>query len=431
MIGLMLAFSLTVSPLTGQALMDDVSKRAVQYFWEQSNPLTGLAKDRASNSKAIDDHDVASVAATGYALAAYAVGSERGWLPKAKARDRTRMTLRWLKTKALKERGWFYHFINWKTGERIWKSEASSIDTCLLLAGAIIADSEFKDAEISALVKSIAHDIDWNWMLTDGGAKPGKLTLCMGWHPETGFIKARWNEYYEATFLVILMLGADKDIPASAAWEAIKRQVLTYHGIEVLTGGPIFMHQMSQQFLDFSGQRDLLGYDYWVEGRNSCLANRQYCIDNPKQFKGFGPNFWGLNAGDAPSGYVGNGAPRADGVAGDDGTVSPTGALASVLYIPEIAKSTADYLRTNYSSGYGKYGFSNGINPTLNWFSPDVIGIDLGMAMLSIEDARDHLPQRLSLRNPIYQRGMKRAGFHKTNEGPLDRRSLRVQPTGR
>ncbi len=431
MTALLLALSMSMPPpLAGQALLDDVSKRAVQFFWEQSNPVTGLAKDRASNFDLVDDHKIASVAATGYALAAYAVGAERGWLPKQKALERTRRTLLWLKTSGKKEHGWFYHFVDWSTGERMWKSEASSIDTCLMLAGAIIAEQEFKDPKISTLLKSILNDIDWKWMITDGGAKPGEVTLCMGWHPESGFINARWNEYYEDTFLFVQMLGCVPSLPAKEAWSAIKRKQLKYHGLDLLTGGPIFMHQMSQVFLDFSGQRDMLGFDYWVEGRNACLGNRQYCIDNPKGFEGFGPNFWGLNAGDAPSGYVGNGAPREDGKAEDDGTASPTGAIASALYIPEIVKSTANHFIRHFPKSYGTYGFSNGINPTKSWIGPDVIGIDLGMVMLSIESARDHLPQRLSMGSPIYQRGMKRAGFHKTSEGPLEKRPLIVAPRG-
>ncbi len=420
---LSLVFAVAPSP-HGQALLDDVSKKAVKFFWEQSNPKTGLTKDRAANFKDKDEYVVASVAATGFALSAYAIGAERGWIPRQAAIERTRMTLNWLKASAKKDHGWFYHFIDWSTGERMWKSEVSSIDTCLMLAGAIMADQEFNDSKIHRTLQSLLADIDWNWMLHDGGAKANEVTLCMGWHPESGFIRARWNEYYEDTFVFVQMLGLVPKLDADAAWKAIRREVVTYDGYQHITGGPIFMHQMSQGFIDFSGQRDMLGFDYWVEGKNACLANRQFCIDNPNHFKGYGPGFWGLNAGDAPNGYVGNGAPRKDGKAEDNGTISPTGAIASVLFIPEIAKATADSLIDRYPEAYGRYGFSNGIDATKDWKGPDVIGIDLGMVMLAIEGARDHLPHRLSMKSPIYQLGMKRAGFHKTSEGSLDNRPL-------
>jgi hypothetical protein len=409
------------APLKGQALLDDISKRAVTYFWQQSNPTTGLTKDRAANFKDADDHVVASVAATGYALSAYAIGAHRGWLPRSQAIARTRMTLHWLRTKGLKEHGWFYHFIDWRTGERVWKSEASSIDTCLLIAGAVIAQQEFHDSVVDSEFKKILAEIDWKWMLTSGGDSPDSALLCMGWHPEDGFINAHWDHYYECTFLFVQMLGLDPHLPADKAWKAVQRDPYTYGGYPHLTGGCIFMHQMSQDFVDFRGQRDMLGYDYWVEGRNACLANRQYCIDNPKKFAGYGPNVWGLNAGDGPSGYEGN-SPNGS----DDGTISPTGAICSVLYTPDIAKSTADNLITTWPKSYGKYGFANGINPNATWIGPDVIGIDLGMVLLSIEDARDHLPQKLSLMSPIYKLGLKRAGFHKTEEGPLVKRKLQI-----
>jgi len=259
-------------------------------------------------------------------------------------------------------------------------------------------------------------------MLTDGGAMPDSATLCMGWHPEDGFIKARWNDQWEENFLFVQALGAYPKMP-NTAWKVIKRPIITFHDLKLVNGGPIFLHQMSQGFIDFAGKRDSLGLDYWVEGRNACLANRQYCIDNPKNFKGYGPNVWGLNAGDAPSGYVGNGAP---GFGSDDGTVSPTGAIASVMYIPEEAEAAAAALKGQFPNGYGKYGFSNGICPDKNWVGPDVIGIDLGMVLLAIENARDGLPHKLSMANPIIKLGMSRAGFHKTDEGPLASRPLQI-----
>jgi hypothetical protein len=411
-------------PPQGNALLTDLSKKAVSYFWEQSNPKTGLTKDRAANFAKTDSYIVASVAATGYALAAYAIGAHRKWIPRDQALKRSQMTVDWLNQHGLKEHGWFYHFVDGRTGERMWKSEASTIDTGLLLAGEIIADQEFKDPKFSASVKQTFENVDWKWMLTDGGAKPNEKTISMGWHPEDGFIKARWNGQYECTFFNLIALGASADVPA-ALWTSIRRTpVVTYRGIPFIIGGCIFMHEMSQAFLDFKDQRDELGYDYWIEGRNDCEAQRRYAIDDPKGFKGYGPNFWGLNAGDGPSGYEGNGMP--EGTAGDDGTISPTGAIASILYNKPDAVAVANNLANHYANTMGIYGFSNGINPSKNWKGPDVIGIDLGMELLAIESARDGLPQKLSEESPIYRKGLKRAGFHKTAEGPTENRPLRA-----
>jgi hypothetical protein len=413
------------APLQGQALLDDLSQKAVRFFWEQSNPDTGLTKDRAANFKKTDEYIVASVAATGYALSAYAIGAHRHWLTRQQALERSRFTVEWLNKHGQKEHGWFYHFVDWRNGERHWNSEASSIDTGLLLAGEIMAEEEFKDPKLTAMVNETFANIDWKWMLTNGGVMPNASTLSMGWHPEDGFIKARWDGQYESTFLNLIALGSSKDVPDSL-WPAIRRTpVVDYpEGNKFIIGGCIFMHEMSQVFLDFKDKRDELGYDYWIEGRNDCRGQRAYAIANPKDFKGYGPNFWGLNAGDAPSGYVGNGVPA--GTDGDDGTISPTGAIASIVYDKEAAIKVADHLAQDFPETYGIYGFSNGICPSQNWHGPDVIGIDLGMELLAIESARDGLPQKLSAESLIYREGLRRAGIHKTEEGPTEDRPLKL-----
>jgi len=425
MVALHLLSMMIAAPLQGQALLDDLSHKAVKFFWEQSNPVTGLTKDRAANFADKDEFIVASVAATGYALSAYAIGSHRGWLKRSDALGRSISTVKWLNEHGLKEHGWFYHFIDWRNGERQWKSESSTIDTGLLLAGEIMAEQEFKDPELSAAVKKTFENVDWKWMLTDGGDKPDSKSICMGWHPESGFIKARWDSQYESDFFNLIALGASRDVPDSM-WTSLRRvPVVNYGGYPFIIGGCIFMHQMSQLFVDFKEQRDNLGYDYWIEGRNDCRAQRAYAVDNPKHFKGYGNNFWGLNAGDTPTGYSANGVPQDTG--GDDGTISPTGAIASIIYDKRPAMELADHLAADFPKSLGRYGFSNGINDEKNWTGPDVIGIDLGMELLAIENARDGLPQRLSGRSKIYQEGMKRAGFHKTKEGSIEDRPMKKE----
>jgi hypothetical protein len=419
------ALSITASRLPPQ--FDDLSRRAFRFFWEQSNKTTGLTLDRASNVS--DDvphpeepakYTVASTAATGYALCAYAVGADRGWIDRASAVERTRHTLQWLNDHGLKEKGWFYHFINWETGERVWKSEVSSIDTALLLAGVVMAQSEFHDPGIDAEATRLYNAIDWNWMLTNGDQMSDQKTFCMGWHPEDGFISARWDHYYENPFFNVIALGLDPQLPTET-WSAFKRDHLNYKGYEFLNGGPIFIHEMGHDFIDMKGKRDSLGYDYWVSSRDEILATRQWCIDNPGGFVGYSADIWGLNACDKPDGY---GACAGFHTGDDDGTLMPTCVAGALMFAPDKAKASIAAYRAKYPSAYGRYGFPNGINPTKNWTDQDVIGIDLGMMLLGIEDYRDGLPQRLMAANPIIQRGMQRAGFHSTKEGPLEYRRI-------
>ncbi|MCA1997795.1 MAG: hypothetical protein LDL56_11280, partial [Armatimonadetes bacterium] len=152
-------------------ILEDLQHRAYLFFKNESNPDTGLTKDRASNSKP-DDFHVASIASTGFALVAYAIGVERGWMERVDAKRRTLVTLRSINDLVEGEHGWLYHFVDWRTGKREWKSEASTIDTAILLAGVLASRQYWRDPEIDRLADRFAKRIDWQWALTDGGAKP-------------------------------------------------------------------------------------------------------------------------------------------------------------------------------------------------------------------------------------------------------------------
>jgi hypothetical protein len=406
----------------GDALLTDLQKRAVQFFWNESHPETGFSKDRAANLKEGDDYTVASSASTGFALVAYVIGTERGWLDRDEARSQTRKTLAQILEKWPHERGWLHHFVDWKTGERMWKSEASSIDTSILLAGMLASEPYWKDREITRSVNAFVRRIDWKWMLTDDGTKPTETIFSMGWHPETEFIKARWAGYSEEKMLYIQAYGADAEL-STKGWDDTRRTHVPYGGLELLSGGPLFIHQMSESFYDFRGMRDRRGYNYFVATKNATLANRQYCIDNPKSFKAYGPRFWGLSACDTPDGYKALGAP---GWIDDNGTVTPTSGIASLPFTPKESRELADGLATDHAAAFGRYGFSNGINPHRDWIDPDVIGIDLGMMMCGIENARTGLVTKLSARHPIVKRGFGRAGLKRvagSDRGPLQVRS--------
>ena len=411
---LMLAAAQT--PDKGEALLDELQKRAVAFFWEQSYPKTGFTKDRAANDVAKPaPNEIASSASVGFALVALPIGVERKWLGREEALERTRLTLRSLLAKWPNEHGWLYHFVDWKTGARQWNCEASTIDTSILLAGVQAAERYWRDAEVSRDARAFAKRIDWNWALTDGGASPEAVHLTMGWKPEEGFLKARWENFDENKMLYLQAYGGSKI--RTDGWDRMKREPVTYKGLDMIRGGPLFMHQMTESFYDFRGMRDRLGYSYAVESRNAALGNRQYCIDNPKGFKAYGPDFWGLSACDFPGGYNAFGAP---GWIDDGGTITPTSAVASVIWLPKEAASFAENMRANHPEAWGRYGFPNGVDPTQSWVGPDVIGIDLGMMLLAIENHRTGMVWKLTKGHPAIKDGYRRMGFRKdSDEGPL------------
>lgn len=412
---------------SGQPLLDDLSRRAFDFFWNESHPTTGFTKDRAKNLGTSDTYTVASVASTGFALAALAIGVERGYVPREDALARARLTLTSLQTKTTRVRGWFYHFIDWKTGARAWNCEVSSIDSSILFAGMMLCERYFGDATVTQKTNQILAAVDWKWMLTDNGAKPKSLTFCMGYTPESGFINSRWSSYDENLMLYIQGLGLSKDLN-ERNFNSLARPVVTYKGIQTLTGGPLFIHHMSHVFLDFKNKRDTEGWDYWVATRNATLMQRQYAIDNPKRFTGYGADIWCLTANDCPiNGYEAHGVL---GFGADDGTLGPLGAVASLFVTPAESQAAADRYRANYPGLWGRYGFSVAINPSRNWVSQDVIGIDLGMMLLGIENARDGMPWKYSMMHPVNVNGFKRAGLRVTKEGPAESRKLRLLARG-
>jgi hypothetical protein len=399
-----------------EQLLDELQRRAVLYFWETADPGTGLVNDRANNFES-DDYTAASTAATGYGLAALAIGVEHGWLDRSEAAARAQTTLRFLLTTMPHQHGWMFHFTDKRSGQRHWDSEFSSIDTALLVAGALVCGQYFAgDAstiEISLLADTLYRRIDWSWMLTNGGAQPEKSVLSHGWRPESGFITYDYGAYSEAILLYLLGLGAPVDPLPRRTWEAVSRPLQTYAGIQSLKGGPIFIHQMPAGYFFLQNQRDTLGFDYWVSSTNAMNIHRQYCLDRAVDVQTYAQGFWGLNASDGPDGYRPYGA--VEGPA--DGTVSPTGAICSITFVPTLALASARLLYDKPEHLlWGKYGFANAFNIDRNWFDRDVIGIDLGMELLSIENHRTGLVWRLMDSLDSTARAQRAAGFHLTLE---------------
>lgn len=403
--------------LADVVLQTEMQKRAVRFFWEKSDPTTGLTNDRARNLGADDAYTVSSAASTGYALAALPIAVEHHWIDRDSAYNRALLTLRFLHDRMPQNHGWFYHFVDRRTGERVWNSELSSVDTALLITGALMCGQYWRNTEVDHIANTLYDRLDWTWMRTDGGAQPDKKVVSMGWTPESGFLKNDWDHYCELMVVYLLGLGSRTTPLPADSWTAWKRDLVTYKGHQTLVGGPIFIHEMAQAFYDFHDQRDSLGWNYWNVSREAVWINRQYCLDNASHRKTYAPDIWGLNAYDYPDGYKAFSAPG-----DEDGTVSPTGAVAAILFEPTLATAAGNAMYARYGDKiWGRYGFSNAFNVDRNWYDPDVIGIDLGMALLAIEDVRTGLPWKLLSTHPCLQNAWKRAGFHPSKGKELDK----------
>jgi hypothetical protein len=396
-----------------EAFLEDLSRRAFLYFLDHADPQTGLVLDRARTSGEAHgpehpSHRIASSAATGFGLTALCIGAARGWVAREEARERVVKTLRFFAARAPQERGWFLHWMDSRTGERRWRSEHSSIDTALLLAGVLTARQFFReDAEVVRLATEIYERVDFRWMLA------GHPTLLShGWRPEMGFLKPRWDTYSEHMILQLLAVGSPTRPVTPRAWRAWSRKRITYAGRTYLNDGPLFTHQYSHAWVDFRGRRETWHpfTDYFENSVAATRAHRQFCLDLSREFPGYTEDVWGITASDSARGYVAWGGPPRDPAI--DGTVVPCAAGGSLMFTPDISLAALRAMRERFGDKiYGRYGFADAFNPNNGWVNPDVIGINVGITLLSAENLRDGFVWKWFMKNHEIPRALRLVGL--------------------
>ena len=417
--------------LPDDVLLDRFQRAAFEYFLENYNPANGLVAD---NSRA---QSPCSIAVVGFALSCYPIGVERGWIGRADAVSRTLTVLRffWNSSQntspdATGYKGFYYHFLDMQSGRRVWQCEVSLIDTTLLLAGVLTAALYFTapsadETEIRQLADAIYRRVDWQW------AQDGLKTVSQGWKPECGFLHYGWEGYNEATILYILAL-ASPTFPLGensyAHWTSTYQWENIYDS-EFLYAGPLFVHLFSHAWIDFRGIQDVFNRekscDYFENTERAVAVQREYALRNPHAFKAYGPNCWGISAGDGPGneelredeldrrffGYMARGVPFGP----DDGTICPWAMLASLPYAPKLALAGARYVLENHPAVCKDYRFASGFNPTLaddgGWISEGYFGLDQGLIVMTIENYRSDFIWNLIRSCPYVRTGLVRAGF--------------------
>jgi hypothetical protein len=377
-----------------------------RYFWEQASPATGLVKDRCKVRVGQDNGIVASIAATGFGLTAICIADEEGFILRDQAVERVITTLRSLWKKLPNHRGFFYHWANINTGDRIWDSEISSVDTAILLCGVLSCREHFKEKEITQLANDIFNRVDWSWLSEDTSL------LSHGWTPEFGFLPVRWDFYSELMMMYLLGIGSGSFALRPDAWNAWKRLTFEYDGLRYIGSfAPLFIHQYSQAWFDFRGKRDRFT-DYFQNSVIATDAHRRFCLELASQFPTYSDDLWGITASDSERGYVIWGGPPATGPI--DGSVVPSAAAGSLPFLPEPTMRVLKNIRSRYGGAWCRYGFVNAFNPMKNWYDTDVVGIDTGITMLMAENARTGFVWKTFMKTPEAIRGMARAGFNPT-----------------
>jgi len=383
--------------------LEELERASFQFFWDEVNPYTGLVKDR-SQANGPDSRNVASIAATGFGLTGLCIADHRGWEDKRKIRDRVRNTLRFVESRVPQAHGFFCHFLNVQNGERVFQSEVSSIDTAIFICGVLTCRSYFEDAEIHDLATKIYERVNWNWLFH--GAK----TLSMGWTPERNFITARWDSYSELMMIYLLALGSPATGVPKESWDAWTRTYFEFNGIRYIgSHAPLFVHQYSHAWFDFRGKHDKYA-DYFTNSVIATKVHKLWCLELAREFPDYTEDLWGLSASDSARGYAVWGGPPAMGRI--DGSIVPCAAAGSLPFLPE---ETLRVLRTVHDKyerrAWRRYGFVDAFNPLTNWYSQDVIGIDVGITLLMAENARTGFVWEQFMKNDIAKNGMARAGF--------------------
>ncbi len=403
--------------ISDSELLDLVQKQTFKYFWDFGDPVSGMARERSN----VTDYgpEVAATGGTGFGVMSIIVAAERKWITRDTASGRILRLVKFL-IKANKYHGIFPHWLNGETGKTIPFSSKDDggdiVETSYLFEGLLCAREYFnrdnpKEKQLRQRITWMWNDVDFNWQ-TRGGIS----VLYWHWSPNNGWAMNAeirgWNECLIAYVLA-----------ASSPQHSIEREVYE-HGWAVNNyfnngkkfygytlplgfdyGGPLFFAHYSFMGLDPKGLKDQYA-DYWTQNQNHTLINHAYCVDNPKHYKGYGADCWGLTASDSYVGYA------AHSPLNDLGVISPTAALSSFPYTPEYSMQALKHFYFDLGDKiWGEYGFVDAFSESKNWYAKSYLAIDEGPIVAMIENYRTGLLWKLFMNVPEVQNGLKKLGF--------------------
>lgn len=400
----------------GKKLILKELKSSYKFFIKEANTNKNSIGYGLIRDKTILANNVASIASVGYGLGALIIGVEHKWIDYRKAYERIEKTLDTFINYVEGKNGFYYHFVNIQNGKREWNCEISIIDTAIFICGAITA-GEYFGGNIKQKADILYKKINWEWYRN-------KETnyFYMGYTPEKGFW-GHWDMYAEQLMLYVLGAGSPTFSIDKSMYYDFKRNKEDYKNIKDIIYtycGTLFTYQFSHAWINLKDLKDENNVDWFKNSIKATKANRQYCIDNKDKFKTYNENSWGLTACLSPKGYISCGA-KPCGVdlnIENDGTVTPCGAIGSIVFTPKESISAMEYYYNNYSNLWGKYGFKDGYNleDVKPWFAKEYIGIDKGIEVIMIENYLNGTIWNYFMRNDYVQKGLKVLGFSKNSK---------------
>ena len=404
--------------LSNSALMDLVQKQTIRYFWDFAHPVSGMARER-SNKTFNYGEEVVTTGGTGFGVMALIVGVERKWLGRDTVARHMLKMVKFLE-KADSYHGAFPHWYNGETGKTIPFSRkddgADLVETSFLIQGLLCVREYFDqknpiENELRNRITTLWNEVEWDFF-----TRNGRDVLYWHWSPNNGWaMDFALHGYNEALVTYVLAASSNKYAVGKNVYDkGWAMSNFFFNGKKFYDytlplgfdyGGPLFFAHYSFLGLSPKGLKDRYA-DYWEQNVNHTLINRAYCIDNPKGYKGYGSNSWGLSAGDDHSGY------SAHSPTNDNGTINPTAALSSFPYTPEYSMQAMRHFYEDHGDKlWGKYGFKDGFSEAENWYANSYLAIDQGPIVVMIENYRSGLLWNLFMKIPEVQNGLKKLGF--------------------
>ncbi|GAB4093705.1 glucoamylase family protein [Flaviaesturariibacter terrae] len=404
--------------LSDNALLDTVQKASLRYFWDFAHPVSGLARERSNNTFGYGN-EVVTTGGTGFGVMALIAGADRGFVGRDTLARHLLKMVNFL-ARADAYHGVFPHWLNGATGKTIPFSRkddgADLVETSYLMQGLLCARQYFDrdtplERELRNRINWLWNDVEWNWF-----TKGGEDVLYWHWSPNNGWsMNFPIRGFNECLIVYILAASGERyPVPASVyhrgwAQSNFFRNGRTFLGTELPLGfdwgGPLFFSQYSFMGLDPHGLQDNYA-DYWKQVTAHTKINHDYCVQNPKGYKGYGPDCWGLTASDSWVGYAAHSPTE------DLGVISPTAALSAYPYLPaESMRALRYFYGPMREKIWGPYGFRDAFSESKNWVADSYLAIDQGPIVAMIENGRSGLLWKLFMSCPEIQGGLRKLNF--------------------
>ena len=408
--------------LSDDQLLDIVQKQTFRYFWDFAHPVSGMARERSNATFGYGD-EVVTTGGTGFGVMSIIVAAERKWITRDSAAKHLLKMILFLE-KANSYHGVFAHWMNGATGKTIpfgrKDDGADLVETSYLFEGLLCARQYFNannetETELRNRIGWMWNEIEWNWFTK------GEEVLYWHWSPNNGWaMNFPVHGFNECLIMYVLAASADRYPVSSVVYHkgwaqgSFFKNGKTFYGYQLPLGfdygGPLFFSHYSFLGLNPHGLKDQYA-DYWQQNKNHTLINHAYCIENPKKFKGYGENCWGLTASDTYTGY------DAHSPTNDHGTISPTAALSAFPYAPEFSMKALRHFYFDLGDKlWGEYGFIDAFNESKNWYAKSYLAIDQGPEIVMIENYRTGLLWKLFMSCPEINKGLNKLGFDHQNK---------------